>query len=986
MSVVSGSRLRETIHSGHFMVSDFEPESEAQDEEYEVGMPIPPGGEDTVVVNSNGRQATTTATTTPFGSEPIASTASVVQQEELLEFPSFGRNFLAQNFGDTFMTRQPQFQQPQQQQQQALQQFQQQQLQLTQRNSWISIDSSLTKLFQCMSLAYRQKLTSPKWNRFKGVRLRWKDKIRLNNVIWRCWHMQFILKKKTLVCQFASPLDVDQHNKPEAVVMEGKYWKRKLSTVAAEYKKWRLFYRNRIMGWTHNNPTPDLHPVSLDGFDWNRPGTFGGGPANVMFDDDLLMDFTDILFSSLSSNQPFAFPNPREIARAGMVADFIQPGLIQLQPNLEDFMDTLEPLQDYVNSKLLPPVPEELESFDPPDSILPDVLPSMMSKEGNSSNVVKSETRNQATASTSAAAAVAAASETSVISSIRNVGDNSNISRMGTNTFGTGSLQQDPSVVTSNQSSFYQIPTLGDRSTNTGPCSNKVSSVIQQTQPQATTSTSSVAALLQDNTQQHQRSPQHQSSTSGATSRSSFNASRNDVFAKPVGKPRSGRSRGGSSSRSGSLGQHSSPQAASCSPQTHQTIVSPQQPQPILPMPSQMSNSMVNSNTLLSHLLTNSGASSSAGSYTGGSVIEKMSGVQNVGMSGVSNGALISTTTNGPINMMMSTQEIQQPQQHLIQSQQQSQTQQPWNPKSANETLNPNVPINFGITKPILQLGQQQQQTHVNHQSMNMSVGPSTSGNISPPLLANTPSPPMGPPLGGPASPSKPFRQKGDGERVGYKQEHRRVCHINAEQKRRCNIKNGFDTLHALIPQLNHNPNAKVHHHMNVSKAAMLQKGAEYIRQLKMDRAQMKEEIEAKRQEVEALNADINNCQSMLPATGAPVSRQRTNKMTEMFDQWVRIRTTENWRFWIFSILIRPLLDSYNNTVSTANVDELCRTVLAWVDQHCSLVDLRPVVLNSLRYLCTTTDILTNPANLSEEAYRSINRPSRDNQERDNQR
>lgn len=28
-----------------------------------------------------------------------------------------------------------------------------------------------------------------------------------------------------------------------------------------------------------------------------------------------------------------------------MVADFIQPGLIQLQPNLDDFMDTLEPLQ-----------------------------------------------------------------------------------------------------------------------------------------------------------------------------------------------------------------------------------------------------------------------------------------------------------------------------------------------------------------------------------------------------------------------------------------------------------------------------------------------------------------------------------------------------------------------------------------------------------------------------------------------------------------
>lgn len=47
----------------------------------------------------------------------------------------------------------------------------------------------------------------------------------------------------------------------------------------------------------------------------------------------------------------------------------------------------------------------------------------------------------------------------------------------------------------------------------------------------------------------------------------------------------------------------------------------------------------------------------------------------------------------------------------------------------------------------------------------------------------------------------------------------RRVGHIHAEQKRRYNIKNGFDMLHSLIPQLQQNPNAKL------SKAAMLQKG-----------------------------------------------------------------------------------------------------------------------------------------------------------------
>lgn len=38
----------------------------------------------------------------------------------------------------------------------------------------------------------------------------------------------------------------------------------------------------------------------------------------------------------------------------------------------------------------------------------------------------------------------------------------------------------------------------------------------------------------------------------------------------------------------------------------------------------------------------------------------------------------------------------------------------------------------------------------------------------------------------------------------------RRVGHIHAEQKRRYNIKNGFDMLHQLIPQLQQNPSAKV--------------------------------------------------------------------------------------------------------------------------------------------------------------------------------
>jgi len=40
--------------------------------------------------------------------------------------------------------------------------------------------------------------------------------------------------------------------------------------------------------------------------------------------------------------------------------------------------------------------------------------------------------------------------------------------------------------------------------------------------------------------------------------------------------------------------------------------------------------------------------------------------------------------------------------------------------------------------------------------------------------------------------------------------------------------------------------------------------------------------------------------------------------------------------------LMRQLFEEYNNMVSTASVEDFCRTVLAWLEQHCSLPALRP--------------------------------------------
>ncbi|XP_010113900.1 PREDICTED: MLX-interacting protein, partial [Chlamydotis macqueenii] len=196
--------------------------------------------------------------------------------------------------------------------------------------------------------------------------------------------------------------------------------------------------------------------------------------------------------------------------------------------------------------------------------------------------------------------------------------------------------------------------------------------------------------------------------------------------------------------------------------------------------------------------------------------------------------------------------------------------------------------------------------------------------------------------------------------------ENRRMKHIS-EQKRRFNIKNGFNSLKNLVPA-----NSK-----SVSHAITLQKTVEYIAKLQQERTQMQEESKRLREEIEELNATIISCQQQLPATGVPIVWQRLDHMKRMFDEYVRSRTLQNWKFWIFSIIIKPLFESFSGMVSTTSFKDLDQTAMTWLDQHCSLPVLRPMVLNTLRHLSTTTSILSDPLRLPEQAAEAINKTNK---------
>lgn len=195
----------------------------------------------------------------------------------------------------------------------------------------------------------------------------------------------------------------------------------------------------------------------------------------------------------------------------------------------------------------------------------------------------------------------------------------------------------------------------------------------------------------------------------------------------------------------------------------------------------------------------------------------------------------------------------------------------------------------------------------------------------------------------------------------------RRVGHIHAEQKRRCSIQQGFEALHSLIPELQNNTNAKM------SKAAMLQKGAEYIRHMRIERTNLKDRMDLLRKEVDRLNNSLNHLQTALPADGAPLSKQRNSRMSELYEAYVRYRTNDNWKYWVFGLIFEPMMQSFNSTVSVASMDDLIRTTNNWVDQHCSLIELRPAVSNKLRILSTTTDLLAErPTSLQQEVQKAM--------------
>ncbi|KAM6906843.1 carbohydrate-responsive element-binding protein isoform 2-T2 [Xenentodon cancila] len=810
----------------------------------------------------------------------------------------------------------------------------------------LRIDPTLTRLFECMSLAYSGKIVSPKWKSFKGLRLLWRDKIRLNNAIWRAWFIQYVEKRKNPVCGFVTPLEgseAEAHRKPEAIILEGSYWKRRIEVVIKEYHKWRNYYKKRLQKKKDDILSMlqegQICHAKLDKWSSQMYQEPVAAPAEAhMFDlDCLLSDISDTLFTM--TQKPSSWTSDHHNSAYTSNADIIQPGLTPLQPNLDDFMDIPDIFMNYrghpseqtgfadcsyfesSSSSTFAPVPSSVETT--PQLLIDTQLakpsvPSDSLPQPSTSNSQSEQPRPR--------------------QDCREYHSPSIVS--GPMPYGHQSYHDAPvSVFTSNAE---QLPSASSPFLQSMPShkfgyytsTSGVSTVI--------THTASTMGAQGSAHQAHgySQAADAYSQTSGHSLSYPAAAPELVYTALPSVTPGHRFSVPQQVSISGVRGNHKQKAGG---PRTAGPTAALSGPSTSAPMPTSCLAKLLSSsarerkltlgfNTSLETTKSQSATSTSSltgsGAHVGGASSQLQPGggwhevrtsLQSQSTAMVHSGPTAGPSRGSAVSALLTHGSTHNGTTLLI-------------PKT--EKLSP-VQL-YGTDRSSLTV-----------------PFPAHPGQTSPPNLLDKAS--------NPESPQSGFSGHGKTE-TSKQTETRRITHISAEQKRRFNIKLGFDTLHSLVTTLSSQPSIKI------SKATTLQKTAEYISKMQQERAQLHEEAQRLREEIQHLNSAINACQQQLPATGVPITRQRFDYMRQKFREYVRAQTLQNWKFWIFSIIIEPLFESYNGMVSTASVEDLCRSTLSWLDQHCALPALRPMVLSSLRLLSTTTPILTDPSLLPEQA------------------
>ncbi|CAI2348957.1 unnamed protein product [Caenorhabditis sp. 36 PRJEB53466] len=910
----------------------------------------------------------------------------------------------------------------------------------------IAIDVSLNKLNKCIKVAYN-KMTTPKWKDFKGLRLHWKQRIRLNNVIWRAYYIEFrkkeTKKRKKPFCYFAVPDDDTTHQKIEGSIVEGMYWKRKMEGVCAQYKRWRIRSKHNfcaekggmvatcssssvssLSGELRRKRKQPSHKESVDNttarkFEPPAKLQRSQTPKHTISDefawalDDLDNVFTDDFLNSLS--EPYMFPDCRD-AYGGNNADIMQPGLLSLQPDLEDIMMSFA--AEMADS---PPFPHgDRETMRTPNP--QDQRPSTSSQ--------PSQMRRSASSSASLHQMQVAQQQQQPQQEQQQHQIQQPVARPPTQDFLGPSIMMDYRMMPTRQSSAITSQML----------MLSQSASTSSSQPQYSTSShynSNFVPVRNAMTSHHQNHPHSTWSKQNFLTSIPHQSQMERILNNQVRTPLV------PTQTDPYMPQFlQSPQAA---PQIHDPLMAPsrswwldspltasvQSPLSVatpLPLANQSGPQ-----TPLGQLIGGGADAHSGGFIIGNNGLMnhglKMGGptlTQRLEQPGIasSHNALFGNMDNKPkVFTPLASQQAQSPLDFTSLSRLRT--------SSLNESwkMTDNSPTYQALaaavnTRPSV-LGADMRNAHDGGQSAFGSPSTSTSIADVPAPLAQPPTPVQPkiiPPkrvepepvvqrqqscdvnlLNGSNKSGLQNTSKADEKAVGrqystelketkeeplpmsapssvksmrrqapdstlHPEERKRILHLHAEQNRRSALKDGFDQLMDIIPDLYSGG-------VKPTNAVVLAKAADHIRRLQGDKWEKTQKIDEAKSKIEKLNQRIASLQSNLPQSSAPSSSSQVDSKTSLetfFDRYVKDGTKKDWRFWVMCQMLKPLCvtqtNSYASSVAgdSSSRNEVAATCSDWLNKNWKATELRPLASTLLVSLATNSSILAEPETLPD--------------------
>ncbi|XP_065839254.1 max-like protein X [Oscarella lobularis] len=160
----------------------------------------------------------------------------------------------------------------------------------------------------------------------------------------------------------------------------------------------------------------------------------------------------------------------------------------------------------------------------------------------------------------------------------------------------------------------------------------------------------------------------------------------------------------------------------------------------------------------------------------------------------------------------------------------------------------------------------------------------------------------------------------------------RRMAHTVAEQRRRDQIKKGYDELQRVVPTCNEQGLAA----QKVSKALVLHKAIEYISFLQHQNSTIEDELERLRKEVTALQIMKENYEQIAQAHKSSSFHSQNQISSET-------------KFDLFRQIMDTHFQTFNAAVSVSNFEALSASVFSWLEEYCQPTVTREIAIAVLR-------------------------------------